>query len=264
MTRPSSGMPLRRLLTAAGFVVALLTVVVLGLASRRASTTSLPTRPISSAAATTPTSATPAGIPEGAAAADLARLSQAPLVAPAPRSEAITGEVAQQPDLYAAEFVRRLLTQDYTQPRGALLSWVQLESATTSEPLVVGLVPPALRPRMAVDSVTDTTNGPAPIPTPAEWTALARQRAWTTVTIDRVVEPLAWSNAVAAGRVTDPGITGREVAATLTRHTPGPAGSTTDARFSVAIALNLEGPPARASWWFVTAVTYTVVPMGAS
>ena len=261
MIRLASGMPLRRLLLAAGFVVALVAVGVLGLASR-GDTTTAPTHTASSAAATSSTTAEPTASPDGAAAADLARLAQAPRVAPAPSSEAITGEAEQQPDLYAAEFVRRLLTQDYSQPRGALLSWVQLESAQTSEPLVVGLVPPALRPRMAVDSVTDPSDGPAPIPSPAEWTALARKHAFTTVTIDRVVEPLAWTNAVAAGRVTDPGITGREVAATVTRHTPGPGGTATS-RFSVAISLNLEGPPTRTSWGFVTAVTYTVVPMGA-
>ena len=165
MIRPASGMPLRRLLLAAGFVVALVTVGVLGLASRHGDHHARrPPTPPPRQRRPRPPRAEPTASPDGAAAADLARLAQAPPVAPAPSSEAITGEAAQQPDLYAAEFVRRLLTQDYTTPRGALLSWVQLESAQTSEPLVVGLVPPALRSRMAVDSVTDTTDRPGADP----------------------------------------------------------------------------------------------------
>lgn len=199
--------------------------------------------------------------PGSAQAADLARLAAAPSVVPADAGMAITGEASTQPDLYAAVFVRRLLSQDYRTPRAALLSWVQLESAKTTEPLVVGLVPPNLRDRLAVYSVTDSSTGPAPVPSQPQWRALARQSAYTTVTIDRVVEPLAWSNAIAAGRVTDPGITGREVLATVTRHT-GPTGAAT-ARASVDITVNLEGPPTRPTWGFVTAVTYTAVPLPA-
>ena len=79
--------------------------------------------------------------------------------------------------------------------------------------------------------------------------------------IDRVIEPTAWANAVQAGRITDPGTTARLVAATVTRHT-GTAGHARNEAFSVAISLNLEGPPTRADWRFVTAVTYTDIPMG--
>jgi hypothetical protein len=172
----------------------------------------------------------------------------------------ISGEATQQPDLYAAEFVRRLLTQDYGHPREELLAWVQRESTPVADPLVVGLVPPDLRNRFAVYSVTDTTDGPAPIPTKREWATLADAHATTTARIDRVIEPAAWSNAVGAGRITDPGTTARLVAATVTRHTGTAADATTE-QFSVALTLNLEGPPTRADWRFVIAVTYTAIPM---
>lgn len=171
----------------------------------------------------------------------------------------IGGEATRQPDLYAAEFVRRLLTQDYRQPREELLAWVQAESTPVADQLVVGLVPPNLRDRFGVYSVSDASDGPAPIPTQTEWTALGATAAYTTVRIDKVIEPTAWSNAVQAGRVTDPGTTARLVAATITRHTGSNA---TTEEFSVALSLNLEGPPTRAGWRFVTAVTYTVIPVG--
>lgn len=191
------------------------------------------------------------------AAAELNRLRAQPAIALGSATR-ITGDASLQPDLYAAEFVRRLLTQDYRTARSDLLAWVQTESAQSAEPLVVGLVPPELRDRLAVYSVTDTASGPVPIPTEHEWANLAAAGATQSVQVDAVRIPLAWSNAVAAGRITDPGVTGREVAATVTRHT----GSSVS-RWSVALALNLEGPPSRASWGFVTAVTYRVVQIGA-
>ena len=131
----------------------------------------------------------------------------------------------------------------------------------TADPLVVGLVPVGLRDRFAVYSVADTSDGPAPVPTQSEWAALAVAHASTAVRIDRVVEPTDWSDAVQAGRVTDPGTTARLVAATLTRRT-GTSGHAKTQAFSVAISLDLEGPPTRADWRFVTAVTYTAIPMG--
>ena len=115
--------------------------------------------------------------------------------------DVIQGDDSQQPDLYAAAFVRRLLTQDYQTPRADLLAWVQAESAQTTEPLVVGLVPPELRDRLAVYSVTDAASGPAPVPSEDEWRSLAARNATTTAVIDRVIEPQSWSNAVDAGRI---------------------------------------------------------------
>lgn len=184
------------------------------------------------------------------------RLSEMKDIVAAHKSVRISGEASRQPDIYAAEFVRRLLTQDYRQPREAHLAWVQAESAATSEPLVVGLVPPELRDRLAVYTVSDESLGPTPIPSAALWRSLGNQRAYTKVTVERIVEPGAWTNAVAAGRISDPGATAREVTAAVTRHArvDGRASIT---RFKVVISLNLEGPPVRATWGFVAAVAYT-------
>lgn len=192
---------------------------------------------------------------------DLEPLPAAAPAAPSARRLSIGGEAVQQPDLYAAELVRRLLTQDYRTDRAALLTWVQAESAVTREPLVIGLIPPELRDRYAVFSVTDTAGDPelpAPIPNAAEWQALALQGGYTTVTLHRVEEPLAWTNAVASGRITDPGVTGRDVTATVVRHTTVD-GKPRDSTFSVAMSINLEGPPTTPSWRFVAAITYTAI-----
>lgn len=201
--------------------------------------------------------------PADLVAADIARLRAVRWVTPGPREARIAGDVTEQPDLYAAEFVRRLLTQDYRRPRAEHLSWVQAESALTTEPLVVGLVPKDLRSRLAVYSVTEAAGQAPAVPGTREWIALGVQHAYTTVRIDRVEEPMAWSTAVSSGRISDPGITGREVAATVTLHylkTGRPASATS----SIAMTLNLEGPPTRGSWGFVTVVTYSSLPVSAS
>jgi len=171
--------------------------------------------------------------------------------------DVIQGDDSQQPDLYAAAFARRLLTQDYQTPRADLLAWVQAESAQSTEPLVVGLVPSELRDRFAVYSVTDATSGPAPIPSEDDWRGLATRNAATTAVIDRVIEPQSWSNAVDAGRIQDPGVTARQVHATVTRSV-----GTDTTTYSVEVTINLEGPPSRAGWGFVTLLTYTSIPVG--
>jgi hypothetical protein len=175
----------------------------------------------------------------------------------------ITGDAATQPDLYAAAFTERLMTQDYRNPRQALLSWVQGESSRTEEPLVMGLVPPELRDRWAVFSVTDATDGQAPIPTADEWAKLAQPAATKTVRVRRVTEPMAWTNAVESGRITDPGITARIVSAEVTLTTVVD-GHPRHHAYSVELGLEFEGPPTRNRWGFVAAVTYSAVPMGSS
>jgi hypothetical protein len=111
--------------------------------------------------------------------------------------------------------------------------------------------------------VTDATDGPAPIPTAGQWAKLAEQAARTTVRVQRVTEPMAWTNAVEAGRITDPGITARIVSAevTLTTVVDGHARHQVS---SVELGLEFEGPPTRNRWGFVAAVTYTAIPMGSS
>ncbi len=188
---------------------------------------------------------------------DLTRLGGTPRYDTSPRTDLIEGQDSRQPDLFAAAFVRRLLTQDYRTPRADLLAWVQAESAQTTEPLVVGLVPPEMRDRFAVYSVTDTASGPAPVPSEDEWRILAAQGATTTAAVGRVLEPQAWSNAVDAGRIHDPGVTARQVQATVTRHL-----GTVTSSYSVEVIVNLEGPPTRDRWGFVTLLTYTSIPTG--
>lgn len=196
-------------------------------------------------------------------ASELDRLRAAAPVAPGPVGRRITGEAAQQPDLYAAEFVRRLLTQDYRTPRVDHLAWVQSESAQTSEPLVVGLVPKELRGQLAVHSVTDAVDQTPAIPSENAWTGLGLLDAYTTVHIERVEEPMAWSTAVSSGRISDPGITGRQVSATVTLHYVK-GGRRVSSTSSVAMTLNLQGPPSRQSWGFVVSVTYSSLAVSGS
>jgi len=94
------------------------------------------------------------------------RMRAVPPVQPATSGHyaAVSAEAQQQPDLYAAAFVRQLMTQDYRTDREQVLAWVQSESAQSTDPLVVGLTPVDLRARMAVASVQDGVNGPAPVP----------------------------------------------------------------------------------------------------
>jgi hypothetical protein len=167
----------------------------------------------------------------------------------------------QQPDLYARAFVEQLLTLDFSTPRNRHLAWVEAESARTDEPVVSGLIPPELRDRLALFSVTDDRSGPAPVPSAQNWDRLGKQRAYTTIEVQRVTEPLAWSNAVEAGRVTDPGTTAREVTATVTLHAVANGRQATTLS-SVDLTLNLLGPPTRAAWAFVAVITYRAVPLG--
>lgn len=223
--------------------------------------TTLPTRytshaPKPSHGATAPQ---PAGIPAPDLDAEVARLRAGPAArATESVSEPIGTEARSQPELYAAEFTRRLLSQDYRASREDLLSWVQSESAESSDPLVVGLVPKELRDKLAVFSVSDGADGPAPVPPAVEWERLAAAGAFATARVQRVTEPLAWTNAVEAGRITDPGLTARVVSAEVFLHVQGRIEV-----YSVELSLEFEGPPVRYDWGFVGAVTYTSMPMGA-
>lgn len=205
----------------------------------------------------------PPGIRQGQLEAEVARLRATPEVTTDSTLPKIVGDATTQPDLFAAEFARRLLSQDYRTPRQTLLSWVQGESALTPEPLVVGLVPPSLRGRWAVFTVIDATDGPTPIPTTGQWARLAEQAGTSTVRIQRVIEPMAWSNAVESGQITDPGITARIVSAEVTLTTVV-NGRTRHAVSSVELGLEFEGPPTRGQWGFVGAVTYTPIPVRSS
>jgi hypothetical protein len=190
----------------------------------------------------------------------IADLQAFPPVPPATsaRYPAVPAEDRTQPDLYAAAFATQLLTQDYRAPRSKLLAWIQSESVETSEPSIVALIPPALRAKFAVYSTIASTDG-NPVPAQASWDSLARQHGYTTVTVRRVIEPLYWSQAVADGRLTDPGVTQREVDADLTLHYLA-RGKPSTAVSSVALTINLEGPPTRGSYGFVSTDNYITTP----
>jgi len=203
------------------------------------------------------------GVPRPAPDEQLARATAMPTVRLTSQASDLPPEVTGQPDLFARAFVTHLLTQDYRSPRADLLAWVQAHSSTSPEPLVMGLVPADLKDRWAVFSVTDSSAGLAPVPSPAEWDRLARLDARTSVEVQRVSQPYAWTSAVASGRITDPGVTGREVTALVTLHTvEGGRPHTTTT--SVALSFNLEGPPTAARWGFVTLAAYSVAPLAAS
>jgi hypothetical protein len=173
------------------------------------------------------------------------------------RYPAVSSQARQQPDLYAAAFTAQLLTQDYRTNRDQLLAWVQSESAQSTEPLVVGLTPVELRARLALWSVQDDTGSPAIVPNQRVWAALAARQGYTTVQIQKVTEPVAWADAVAGGQITDPGVTARQIDAEVTLHTTD-HGHPTTAASSVALTIQLEGPPTRVGYGFVVAVIYDV------
>lgn len=189
----------------------------------------------------------------------LARMRAQSPVAPATSAQypGVSSQARVQPDLYAAAFTRRLLTQDYRTSRDQLLAWVQSESAPSTEPLVVGLTPVELQPRLALWSVQDDAGGPAPVPSQATWAGLAQRQGHTTVHVQKVSEPVAWAGAVANGEISDPGSTCRQIDAEVTLHTLD-NGQPADTRYSVALTIQLEGPPARGGYGFVAAVIYNV------
>ena len=88
--------------------------------------------------------------------------------------------------------------------------------------------------------------------------ALAREAAYTTVSVQRVIEPLYWSQAVAAGRLADQGVTQREVDAAVTLHYLERGKHKTSVS-SVALTINLEGPPSRGRYGFVSVDNYVTV-----
>lgn len=189
----------------------------------------------------------------------LARMRAQIPVAPATSTQypAVSSQAREQPDLYAAAFTRELLAQDYRTSRDDLLAWVQSESAQSTEPLVVGLTPVELRGRLALWSVQDDTGSPAIVPNQTVWAALAQRQGNTTVQIQKVTEPGSWADAVAGGQITDPGVTARQVDAEVTLHTTDHGQAITSAS-SVALTIQLEGPPVRGGYGFVVAAIYDV------
>jgi hypothetical protein len=78
----------------------------------------------------------PDGTTDVALQQGLASIASTPLYQGKSASPRITGTATEQADLYATEFVRRLLSRDYAKvSRDSQLAWVQAESAATTEPL---------------------------------------------------------------------------------------------------------------------------------
>jgi hypothetical protein len=199
-----------------------------------------------------------------AVANDIARLAATPDVSPAtsPAYPAIPVGERAQPDLYARAFVTELLTQDYRTNRNDLLAWAQSETAQCSEPLVVGLVPADLRHKFGLWSLTDSTDSSeTPIPSAAEWKAWGDRSARSTITILRVTEPVRWAEAVAAGKLSDPGVTARDVEAEVTTQWID-HGHLKASRRSVSLSLTLEGPPSQSGYGFVNEVIFDSVAGG--
>jgi hypothetical protein len=99
------------------------------------------------------------------------------------------------------------------------------------------------------------------VPSQSDWADLARRQGHTTVQIQRVIEPEPWASSVAGGQITDPGVTARQVDADVTLHT-NVHGKVIAEHFSVALVVNLEGPPVLGGYGFVTAITYNVAAVG--
>jgi hypothetical protein len=111
-------------------------------------------------------------------------------------------------------------------------------------------------------SVIDAPPGnPTPIPSPSAWGALAAKSARSCVLVQSAIEPPSWTQAIADGRITDPGVDARDVDAVVTT-TSVVSGRPVVSRADVLISLTLEGPPAQAGYGFVDALTYSVVPIG--
>jgi hypothetical protein len=265
--------PGRRILAVAGGAIAVLLLLVVGSAAvLRASGRNTTTgRAASAGTATNKPAATAGAVPvpgdsgtDSALASDLNSLRVAPAVQPAVSHNypAIPTTDRAQAHVYARAFVTELFTQDYRTNRSDLLRWVQSETVPTIEPLVIGLVPSDLQPKLGVWSVSSTSDGsPTPIPAADEWQAWTAKQASTTVQILRVSEPTSWSEAVSAGRIADPGVTARDVDAVVTTRWVD-HGQTRTSKRSVFLSLTLEGPPARSGFGYVNCVAYRTAPIG--
>jgi hypothetical protein len=190
---------------------------------------------------------------------DLARLSAAPGVRPATSRAypSIRPASRQQPDLYASAFAAELLNQDYRTNRAALLAWVQSESTPCNEQLVVGLVPVDLRPKLAVWTVSETTDGSEPpVPSPVDWAALGTRGGVAVAKAVRVSEPAAWLDAVNDGRITDSRVAARDVEVDVTTRWQQDGQVRTAIR-SITLGLTLELRPDGTGYGFVDLATLT-------
>jgi hypothetical protein len=196
---------------------------------------------------------------------ELSMLDTAPAVTPGttPLLPPIPAEDRTQPDLYARAFFTTLFTHPYAGvTRGQMLAWVQAQQADS--PFITGGTP-AERSRLLVESASDpqwSNHGYAALPDEAGWAQGVAGRA--SVRIGRLIRvtPPDWETAIAAGDITDPGLTARLVSADMTM-TWTESGKPRTQRFSAALTLLLEGPPT-ASQYGVVVIADTSAVQGAS
>jgi hypothetical protein len=178
-------------------------------------------------------------------AQELAQLDAAPTVAPAtaPLLPPVPAQERTQPDLYARAFFTALFAHPYAGvTRGQMLAWIQSQQAATT--FITG-GSPAQRNRLLVESGSDpawSNHGFAALPDEATWAQASAGRM--SVRIDRLtcLTPPDWEQAIAAGEVTDPGLTERLVSGDITTAwTHG--GQRQSQKVSVALTLLLEDPP---------------------
>jgi hypothetical protein len=158
---------------------------------------------------------------EGLAAA-IAQIGAAPAVRPAVSAHcpAITGEVKQQPNLYAKAFVTELFTTNFRATRRAdLLHWAQYESAPYRE----NGIPTAVGAKMLLVSLADPAGNDVAVPPilPAgPWLSLAAQHGYTTVSNVKTSANPDWQTKIANGHEpVDPQGTWIDVSALVTQHT---------------------------------------------
>lgn len=192
---------------------------------------------------------------------ELAELDAAPSVAPVTSAllPPIPAQTRMQPDLYARAFLTALFVHPYAGvTRGDMLAWVQAQQATSS--YITGGTPEQLN-RLLVESASDpawSNHGFAALPDEPTWTAASA--GWMAVSIQKLtcITPPEWEAAIAAGTITDPGLTERLVSAdlrmTLTQH-----GHRVTQTVSVALTLLLEGPPTLSQFGVVVIADTNVV-----
>jgi hypothetical protein len=183
---------------------------------------------------------------EGLAAA-IAQIGAAPAVRPAvsARYPAITGDVKQQPDLYAKAFVTELFTTNFhTTRRVDLLHWAQYESAPYRE----NGIPAAVGAKMLLVGLSDAAGDDVAVPPilPAgPWLSLGAQHGYSTVSNVKTSVNPDWQSKIASGHEpVDPQGTWIDVSAMVTLHTMvsgHPVTSVSSVSLTLILATSVRG-----------------------
>jgi hypothetical protein len=133
--------------------------------------------------------------------------SSPPSTAPsAPAPTAALSARDGSPDSYAADLARALWAIDYTQVTRAQEE--QFWRAQLADVVPAG-APAGTTVTQAQQAALSTLD--ARLPTAATWTTLAATHTRSRFEVTSVSEPSSWISAVAAGQITDPGLTARTV-----------------------------------------------------